>query len=195
MVTDNFPDRLGRARLGDEAAFSAIFRDVQPRLLRYLQVLDADGADDAASETWYEVARHLDAFEGDEQGFRAWVLTIGRRKVVDSARRRSRRPLHLVPADDPASLDGLPSAVRGADPAAILEESEATRRALAMVRTLPPEQAEVLMLRVVGGLDNAEVARVLGKTPGAVRVLAHRGLRRLAQTLRNAPPPVGVHRA
>src|SRR5262249_52672813 len=55
-----------------------------------------------------------------------------------------------------------------------------TERALALIRTLPPDQAEAVMLRVVVGLDVAATARVLGKRPGAVRIAAMRGLRRLA---------------
>jgi RNA polymerase sigma-70 factor, ECF subfamily len=48
------------------------------------------------------------------------------------------------------------------------------------VATLPKDQAEIILLRVVAGLDTGQVARIVGKTPGAVRVAAHRGLRRLA---------------
>jgi RNA polymerase sigma-70 factor (ECF subfamily) len=51
---------------------------------------------------------------------------------------------------------------------------------MAFIRSLPPEQAEIIMLRVVAGLDTGDVARIVGKSPGAVRVAAHRGLRRLA---------------
>ena len=63
------------------------------------------------------------------------------------------------------------------------EDDEATRRTLALVWKLPPAQAEVILLRVIAGLDFAHIARLLGKTPGAVRVLLHRGLRRLAGIL------------
>jgi RNA polymerase sigma-70 factor, ECF subfamily len=55
------------------------------------------------------------------------------------------------------------------------------RAALALVAELPADQAEVVALRVLGGLAVVEVARILGKRPGTVRVLAHCGLRRLAQ--------------
>ena len=58
-----------------------------------------------------------------------------------------------------------------------------TEQALALIASLPPEQAEVITLRVVGGLGAKEVAELLGKSPGAVRVAAHRGLRRLAALL------------
>ena len=61
-----------------------------------------------------------------------------------------------------------------------------TQRAIALVSALPPLQAEVIMLRVVAGLDTEAVAELLGRSPGAVRVAAHRGLRRLAGILANA---------
>jgi RNA polymerase sigma-70 factor (ECF subfamily) len=60
-------------------------------------------------------------------------------------------------------------------------EHLSTAQALALVSELPRLQAEVILLRVVAGLDTESVARMLGRTPGAVRVAAHRGLRRLAQ--------------
>ena len=62
-------------------------------------------------------------------------------------------------------------------------ENLATEAALAAVAALPPQQAEVILLRVVAGLDTAAVARIVGRSPGAVRVAAHRGLRRLSQMI------------
>lgn len=184
-----FDDLLDRARSGDESAFAAIYRDLQPRLLRYLLVQAPDRAEDVAADTWYDVARALDQFDGGEAGFRSWVFTIARRRLVDGIRRDARRPLRLV--DDDFELERLAgqaaaSAVSAGgtdDAGASAEQEEATRRAIALVRTLPPDQAEVVLLRVVAGLEPAEVAELLGKSVGSVRVLAHRGLRRLARTL------------
>lgn len=182
-MTDPSPDELlGRARSGDEAAFAAIYRDVQPRLLRYLAVRAPDRAEDLCSDTWLEVARGVGGFVGDHVSFRAWVFTIGRHKLVDGVRRDARRPVRLV--DRAESLEILAGpAPAGADPAELTEADEATRAAVALVRTLPADQAEALMLRVVAGLDYAEIAVLMQRSQGAVRVLAHRGLRRLARTL------------
>jgi RNA polymerase sigma-70 factor (ECF subfamily) len=74
------------------------------------------------------------------------------------------------------------------------EESEATSAALALVGTLPPDQAEAIVLRVVAELDAAQTARLLGKSPGAVRVLTHRGLRRLARIVTDEMIGEGVKR-
>ena len=77
----------------------------------------------------------------------------------------------------------MPSAPDAAD---LALHNLATQRAIALVSTLPPLQAEVIMLRVVAGLDTEVMAELLGRSPGAVRVAAHRGLRRLARILANA---------
>jgi RNA polymerase sigma-70 factor, ECF subfamily len=69
------------------------------------------------------------------------------------------------------------------DAADVAIEHLGTRSALALVAGLPALQAEVILLRVVAGLDTDTVAQVTGRSPGAVRVAAHRGLRRLAQIL------------
>jgi RNA polymerase sigma-70 factor (ECF subfamily) len=75
------------------------------------------------------------------------------------------------------------------DPASAALEAISSRAAVALIATLPPDQAEVVLLRVVAGLEVAEVAAITGKRPGHVRVLAHRALRRLAARL-DAPTRV-----
>jgi RNA polymerase sigma-70 factor, ECF subfamily len=177
MSEATFDDLLDRARSGDQLAFAALYRAVQPLLGRCLRVQSPDHAEDAAADAWLEVARSIDCFEGDERGFRAWVFTIARRKVVDRVRFETRRPTDALDEEAERRLAAVP------DTAEVVEQAEATRAAIALVRTLPPDQAEIVMLRVVAGLDNAEVARLVSKSPGAVRVLAHRGLRRLARTM------------
>jgi RNA polymerase sigma-70 factor (ECF subfamily) len=77
----------------------------------------------------------------------------------------------------------MPSAPDAAD---LALHNLAAQRAIALVSALPPLQAEVIMLRVVAGLDTEVVAELLGRSPGAVRVAAHCGLRRLAGILANA---------
>ena len=72
------------------------------------------------------------------------------------------------------------------DAAELALEVISTRSVVALIKTLPREHAEIIMLRVVAGLEAADVARIVGKTPGAVRVTAHRALRRLAELAERA---------
>jgi RNA polymerase sigma-70 factor (ECF subfamily) len=164
-----------------------IWRDLQPALLRYLRVVARGAAEDVASETWVDVVQGLGHFHGDEQGFRAWVFTIARHRALDWQRHAARNQATPMPVELLADL------AAGDDPAAAALETLATEAALELLSDLPRAQAEVLLLRVVVGLDVGAVASVVGKRPGAVRVLAHRGLRRLAERLgAEAPVPGGV---
>lgn len=166
-------DALARACAGDEAGFLDLWRSLQPRLLRFLRVVGCDDPDDVASETWLQVVRDLHRFSGGEDEFRRWLFTIGRHRAIDAARARSRRPvspvavgLDLIADDqlvDEQVLEGL--SVRGA---------------VALLAGLSPDQAEAVALRVIAGLETPQVAKILGKSAGAVRVALHRGLKALA---------------
>ena len=177
MIGPSFAAVLEAAAAGDEAAFGSILRDLQPRLLRYLDGMAPGAGEDLASETWLRVVPQLGRFSGDERAFRAWVFTVARHRAVDRWRRRARRRDDLVPAD---ALADLPATD---DPAGAAVDAISSRAAVALIATLPPDQAEVVLLRVVAGLEVAEVAAITGKRPGNVRVLAHRALRRLAERL------------
>jgi RNA polymerase sigma-70 factor, ECF subfamily len=126
---------------------------------------------------WLEISVGLGRFAGTEAGFRAWVFTVARQRAVDAARYAARRPAQPVP------VEVLAECVGPDDPASTAVETLSTRDALALVAELPSDQAEVVVLRVIAGLDVARVAEIMGKRPGTVRVLAHRGLQRLAQRL------------
>ena len=165
-----------------------LWRHLQPAVLRYFQVAAREAAEDLAADTWLSVIRRLQQFRGDERAFRAWVFTVARHRAIDWHRQAARRPTNLVPVEQLAERPAPD------DPATQVLEGQSTRAALALVAELPADQAEVVALRVLGGLGVAEVASIVGKRQGAVRVLAHRGLRRLAQQLQSAELARGVTR-
>lgn len=165
------------ARDGDEPAFAALYRDLQPRLLRYASVLVGAEAEDMTAETWLQVARGIRGFVGDLDGFRGWVTTICRNRSVDHLRRRGRRPSDPI---DTAELEDRPG---GQDTPEAALGAMSTRWAIDRILALPDAEAEAVLLRAVVGLDTTTAARVLGKRPGTVRVAAHRGLKRLAGAL------------
>jgi RNA polymerase sigma-70 factor, ECF subfamily len=176
---------LDQARHGDDAAFARLWRDLQPALLRYFRVAAPSYQDDLASETWLRVSQGLARFDGDEDGFRAWVFTIARHRALDWRRRVARSPASAAPGE---RLEQRPA---DDDPAADALDRLTTDVALTLIAQLPADQAEVVMLRAVAGLDVRRVGRIVGKRPGAVRVLAHRGLRRLAELLADEPAREG----
>lgn len=175
MVIVRDSSTVAAAKRGDDAAFRALFRGVQPLLLRYLSVAAPADGDDIAAETWARVVRDLDRFHGDDDAFRAWVFAIARHRRVDAVRsqQRDRSTPVAEPPDRPAP-DDVPTQV---------DTIVSTEAALRLIATLPPSEAEVVLLRVVAGLDVSTVAAITGRRPGTVRVHAHRGLRRLADRL------------
>ena len=177
MPGSDFERRLEAAQAGDEGSFTELFRSLQPSLLRYLRTVGGALADDVAAETWVSVVKGLGRFRGDESKWKAWVFTIARARLVDARRRAARTP---IPVDTDVVLEG---SVATDDVAGTVEDMFSTEAALALIGQLPEQQAEVILLRFVGGLDVGQTARALGKRPGAVRVASHRALRRLAELL------------
>lgn len=162
---------LARAKRGDQRAFDTIYASFQPILLRHLRLTCGAKAEDVAAAAWESVARSIDGFDGDGDGFRRWLFTIARRRLVDELRRDARRPVAVA---DIADHD------QAIEPVDELESADWISGAL---RRLPTRQAEVISLRVVGGLDVADVAELLGISEGNVRVLSHRGLSALRDLL------------
>ncbi|WP_243719087.1 RNA polymerase sigma factor [Actinomadura sp. KC06] len=179
-------EELGRAlraaQDGDEESFRMLYRDVQPRLIRFAGALVGPDAEDVTSEAWLQIARDLPTFRGDLDGFRGWTATITRHRALDHLRRKSRRPGSDLPVEE------LVTMAAEADTELDALDGIATQDALRLISELPRDQAEAVMLRVVVGLDAKSAGKVLGKRPGAVRTAAYRGLRRLAERLAPADP-------
>lgn len=167
---------LDAARAGNVIGFEAIYRALAPRLARYARGLVGQDADDVAAEAWLQIVRDLYRFEGDWDAFRGWAARILRNRAIDHLRATGRRPGR---ATDDLLLDRPgPDDTEGQ-----AAEALSTAAAIELIATLPPDQAEAVLLRAVVGLDATTAAAVLGKRPGAVRVAAHRGLKNLANRL------------
>lgn len=177
VIGEDFPALLAAAQGGSEPAFATLWRDGNQALLRYLRVAAPAAAEDVAAETWVQVVRGLAGFRGGERAWRSWLFTIARHRAIDEGRRRSRHPA--------TPLDELPSGSepRTADAAAAAMANLATDALVEAIWQLPPAQAEVILLRVLADLDNETVGRIVGRSPGAVRIAAHRGLHTLAQAI------------
>ena len=170
---DDFDALLAAAQQGDEQAVAHLYRDLHPRLSRYLHAREPRAAEDLESEVWLAVARGIGSFSGGEEAFRAWLFSIARRRLADFRRTGARRATFPVPNEE-LERSG------GEDPESIvLEDFSASAATAFVVATLTPDQAEIVLLRVIGGLSVEEVADLLGKRPGTIRVMQHRALKRL----------------
>jgi len=178
-----FPRTLASASAGDEHALAELYRSLAPAVIGYLRGQGAAEPEDVASEVFVSLVRGLPGFEGDEEGFRAWVFTIAHRRLIDERRRLARR---LEDPVDPGDLPVTPLDVVNAEDEALARLEGAWM--LTRVQDLTPAQRDVILLRVVADLSVDRVAAILGKEPGAVKMLQRRGLARLARTI--VPDPV-----
>jgi len=169
-IGHNFGTVLQAARLGAEWAWTDLYRDLSPTVLRYLRAHGATEAEDALGEVFVSVVSKLAEFEGGEQQFRAWVFTIARNRIIDQRRRNARRPVEYV------APEFLYNSVHAEDTETVALRRIEYERVYAVLSRRTFEQRDVLFLRVIACLPIDEVARVLGKQPGAVKSLQRRGL-------------------
>jgi RNA polymerase sigma-70 factor (ECF subfamily) len=156
---------------------TALWRIYHPQVLRLLIAKRSASPEDVASQVWMDVSRSLNRFDGDGTDFRRWVFTIASRRSIDGHRRRKRHR-----AD---SIDARHAEIAALGTERAFEANDSLNRALAIVGQLSPSTAEAVMLRVVYDLSVAQVAEVMGRSEGAVRVLVHRGLSRLRDLVVN----------
>jgi len=173
-LPERFETVLAAAQMGLEWPVAALFREFHPRVLRYLRAHLPDRGDELASETWKDIASALPAFEGDEASFRRAVFAAARRRLQE-AREDGGSPRSsqwIEREDDDVSA-----------------ERRAVDAALARIRALAPQQADVLLLRALGELDVVEVAEITGDPPDLVRVTAMEGLMHLKHEAETAEVP------
>jgi len=171
---------LEAARAGDEWAWSRLYGELAGPVLGYLRVRGAAEPEDLLGEVFLQVARNLSSFSGDATGFRSWIFTIAHRRMIDERRASGRRRLELV-----VDRESGPSQ----DPALIVMDRLTEERIAATLQCLVPDQRDVLLLRIMGGITVEEVAIILGKTIGAVKALQRRALQAIK---RNVSQPVPI---
>ena len=126
--------------------------------------------EDVLGDTFLNVVRSIERFDGDETAFRAWIFAIGRNTAIDRERWLARRPSSPVSHEDLADLGPAGNAEAEALDGLSVDH---VRRVL---DRLTAEQRDVLLLRILGGLTVNQVAAVVGRSAGAVKMLQARGL-------------------
>jgi RNA polymerase sigma-70 factor (ECF subfamily) len=167
---------IADAQHGVEHGLTVLFREFHPRLLRYLRAREPRHADDIAGETWVAVAARIDRFEGDAGAFAGWLFTIAAHRLADLRRTGARRQTdpHSAPPD---GRHGPPSEDL------VIDQLDAQSAVDRIVGALTDDQSEVVLLRVLGGMSNAEIATATGRPEVWVRVTHHRAIRRLQAQL------------
>lgn len=174
----NETDLVRRAIKRDPVAFGQLYEAYLDRIYRYVyyRVGSASEAEDLTEQVFLKAWEAIDRYEARGAPFTAWLYRLAHNLVVDQYRgRRSTTPIEDV---DESLLDG--EDMTGAVESAL--EAEEVREA---VQRLNPEHRQLIVLRFIEGLSHAEVARIIGKSEGAARVIQFRALQALAKVLKS----------
>jgi len=139
----------------------------------YYRIGNHHDAEDLTEQTFLQAYRHFERAQRESNGrpLRPWLIRIAHNLAANYYRDRSRRP--QTPIED-ASLLSAPH-----DTEALVEGRERLERIIEAVRELPDDRREALIMRFALGMDNREIARSLGRSDGATKVLLHRATRQL----------------
>ena len=177
--------RLVEVAQADPARFEALYRKYLAQVYSYAfyELRDHHEAEDATARTFLAALTNLHRFEerarpADGEGastFRVWLFQIARNAVAERRRRLRRRREALLEA---AGSVAAPIDIEGD-----LTQKDDVAAAWTAVGRLPDDRRRALILRFVDEMSTAEIAGVLGRSEGAVRVLIHRALRSVARDL------------
>jgi RNA polymerase sigma-70 factor (ECF subfamily) len=166
---------LERAKTGEAAAWNELYRWLAPAVAGYLRLRGGRDVDDLTSETFVAVFRNIATFDGTCDQFRSWVFVIAHRRLIDERRKHGRRPEPVPFVDAMDARDEFEGAL-------------SVEHVKAMCAQLPADQADVIVLRILGDFTVEQVAEVIGKTAGAVKQLQRRGFENLRKISAQAVP-------
>jgi RNA polymerase sigma-70 factor (ECF subfamily) len=171
----------------DPVRFDALYRKYVGQVYSFAvyELRDHHAAEDLTEQTFLRALQGLPRFqergEGEGSTFRVWLFQIARNLASNERRRKARHPQDML---DAAAEIAAPD-----DPARLVIERDAAASAWRAVQALPEDRRRALVLRFVEEMTTAEIAGVLGRSEGAVRVLIHRGLRSVAERLAGPDEP------
>ena len=167
-----------RAAQADPAAFASLYRRYLDRVYGYAfyQLGDHHDAEDVTERIFLAALAALPDFEDQGATFRAWLFRIAHNTIANAHRSRARRRTEPLP-------ENFERVAPNADPAGQVAMADELREIRRVVAQMPDDRRQVILLRFVDDLSTAEIAAVLDRSPGAVRVLLHRSLKDLAARL------------
>lgn len=175
-----FETVLEAAKFGAPWASTTLWREYSGSVAGFARARGAREPDDLTSEVFLAVFEQLQSFSGSESEFRAFIFSIAYRRLVDELRQRSRRG---------ESVSWRPELDSRSSPSAEVAASERLQDAsvLSILDSLPVDQRNVMVLRIVSDLTIEQISEVLGKKPGAVKALQRRALDSLRRKLSTKP--------
>jgi RNA polymerase sigma-70 factor (ECF subfamily) len=178
QLTENEETLVERAK-EDPAAFAVLYERYVKKIYSYIYYRTGNhhDAEDLTARTFYRALSHMDGYVNRGVPFSAWLYRIAHNLVANWHRDRSRRQV--------ISLDELVvmASRRKADPHQLVEAHEEKEILLRAIRHLPADRQQLLILKFVEKMPNAEIGQVMGRSEGAIKSLYHRTLIALRKEL------------
>ncbi len=165
-----------RAKQHDQEAFAQLYEEYFDKIYRYLvfKIGDDVEAEDLTQQVFLNALQSISSFKWKGVSFSAWLFRIAHNKAIDFLRRKTKRA--TVPLDESLATSEI-------GPQVAAERRLDTEQLIAASRKLTEAQHQVITLRFAGELSVAEVAKVIGKSQGAVKALQHSGIVALRKAL------------
>ncbi len=169
---------LAKAVQGDQEAFGLLYERYVGRIFNYVYYRTGNhhDAEDLTARVFFRAIRSIGSYQDRGLPLSAWLYRIAHNLVANWHRDRSRRPEILLD-------EGLLPFHETEHPEAVLLRNEEQERLLRIIQKLPPERQQLLILKFVEHLSNAEIGQIIGRTEGAVKSLYHRTLLSLRDDL------------
>ena len=171
-------DALERAIQGDSDSFSILYERYVSRIYNYIFYRTGNpyDAEDLTERVFLRALGHIKTYNNRGVPFTAWLYRIAHNLVANWHRDNSRRK--EVPLEDQKNLH-----LRGDHPEAALVNSQDHAMLLQVIRTLSEERQQLIILKFVEHMSNAEVATIMGRSEGAIKSLYHRTLQSLREEM------------
>ncbi len=171
MINSGEEISLDRAIQGDHEAFGLLYEQYVERIFNYVYYRTGNqhDAEDLTAKVFFRAMRRIPQYQERGLPVSAWLYRIAHNLVANWHRDRGRRP--------EISLDeGVASIPHSEHPEATLLKLEEQDHLLRIIRKLPPERQQLIILKFVEHMSNAEIGQIMGRTEGAVKSLYHRTL-------------------
>lgn len=169
-------DLIARAKAGDKDAVSTLYEGYAQSIFRYISYrVDSDAqAEDLTAEVFLRMVQGLPTYIDSGAPFGAWLYRIAATQIADHYRNRHRHPSEPISESQPSD---------DTDPLGKTAKAEEREQLRAALQALPADYQNLLVLRFMQNLPHEEVAAILNKSEGAIRVMQHRALKALAHAL------------
>jgi RNA polymerase sigma-70 factor, ECF subfamily len=174
----DFNELIASAQSGAESAWHELLTPIAPKLVGYLRLRGARDPEAVAGDVFVDVARNIDRFSGERDGFMSWVFVIAHRRLIDEHRRIEARPAETLlaePIETGVTSSAEEEAIRAISGEELLE----------LLSGLTAPQRDVIYLRIVAELSVEETSHVLNRPVSSVKALQRRGLGALRRNLRD----------